>query len=255
LVEYAAEPVKLDEKYEGKLVDVPQTGVELIECPVTGSPKPKTSPHYPDFKALKHQQKLKSAERNDTAWLLIRHFNRKSHGPFPEGNRVGDQLPGSVTTSKQSVHVWAAYNSLVASSTQINQQVYKVHALPLVNAPPQQWNTLVTSLTQLYKVNMWTRRPDSTKLMCVWLDMDLYKRVLKLAYLHPELYKDKWIESPGQFHISVCALRCLGQTVIDSGLDDMLVDADIYSNVTVMQILNGKHYTSSHIGGTLRSLV
>ena len=83
---------------------------------------------------------------------------------------------------------------------------------------------------------------DSTRPLCVWLDMDLYKRVIKLPYLHPELYKDKWIESPGQFHIVLCALRCLGQTVEGSGLDNAWVDADIYSNVTVMQILNGKHH-------------
>ena len=89
---------------------------------------------------------------------------------------------------------------------------------------------------------MLTRGPDSKVLICVWLDMDLYKRVLKLPYLLPDLYKEKWIESSGQFHITVCALRYLGRTVEGSGLEDMWVQADIYSNVTVMQIINGKHY-------------
>ena len=72
--------------------------------------------------------------------------------------------------------------------------------------------------------------------------MDLYKRVLKLAYLYPELCEDKWIVSPGQFHIVLCALRCLGQTVDGSGLNNAWVEADIYSNVTVMQMINGSHH-------------
>ena len=78
--------------------------------------------------------------------------------------------------------------------------------------------------------------------MCVRLDMDLYKRVLKLTCLYPQLYEDKWIASPGQFDIVLCVLRCLDQTVDGSGLDNAWVEADIYSNVTVMQIINGSHH-------------
>jgi hypothetical protein len=95
---------------------------------------------------------------------------------------------------------------------------------------------------QLHKLNILTRGPKSTWLACVWLDMELSKRVLKLSYLHPELYKDKWIESPSQFHIVLCALRCLDQIVEGSGLDDVWVDADIYSNATVMLIFNDNNH-------------
>ena len=69
--------------------------------------------------------------------------------------------------------------------------------------------------------------------------MDLYKRVLKLTCLYPELYEDNWIASPGQFHIVLCVL---GQTVDGSGLDNAWVETDICSNVTVMQIINGSHH-------------
>ena len=39
-----------------------------------------------------------------------------------------------------------------------------------------------------------------------------------------------------------CALRCLGRTIEGSGLDDAWQEADMYSSVTVSQILNGNHY-------------
>ena len=71
--------------------------------------------------------------------------------------------------------------------------------------------------------------------------MDLYKRAVKLPYLDNQ-YSNKWIENPGQFHTALCFLRCLGQIIENSGLDQALVEADLYSSVTVHQILNGKHY-------------
>ena len=53
---------------------------------------------------------------------------------------------------------------------------------------------------------------------------------------------DKWIEFPGQFHTVLCVLRCLGQTVESSGLDQAWVESDIYSNVTVLQIINDNNH-------------
>ena len=73
------------------------------------------------------------------------------------------------------------------------------------------------------------------------LDVDLYKRIVKLEYLHPE-FKNKWVFSPEGFHTVICALRCLGRTIEGSGLDDAWQEADLYSSVTVSQILNGNHY-------------
>ena len=73
------------------------------------------------------------------------------------------------------------------------------------------------------------------------LDMDLYKQVFKLEYLDDQ-YRHKWIFSPGAFHIILCVLRCLGRTVEGSGLDEAWQEANLYSSVTVSQIINGNHY-------------
>ena len=72
--------------------------------------------------------------------------------------------------------------------------------------------------------------------------MDLYKRVRKLPFLQPFNYRGIWIELLGQFHICLCYVRCLGDMVEGSGLDTAWVEANIYSNVTAIQIINGKHY-------------
>ena len=128
-------------------------------------------------------------------------------------------------TTKHCIPVWAAYNSMINTDTATNQQkpIDQVHALPLINAPAHEWQTLTTSRLQIHKLNQLVRNDVLNTPVCVWLDMDLYKRVAKLAYLDPSQYANKWIESPGQFHTVLCALRCLGQTVDSSGLDEAWV--------------------------------
>ena len=71
--------------------------------------------------------------------------------------------------------------------------------------------------------------------------MDLYKRALKIPYLE-DSFKEKWVIHPGLFHIVLCALRCLRQKIEGSGLDQLWIDVEIYSNVTMNQIISGKHY-------------
>jgi len=93
----------------------------------------------------------------------------------------------------------------------------------VINAASHEWSTLTTALHQLQKLNELVNEDISTPI-CVWLDMDLYKRALKLPYLD-EQYRNKWILDPGQFNTVLCALRCLGQTVDSSGLDEAWAEA------------------------------
>ena len=46
----------------------------------------------------------------------------------------------------------------------------------------------------------------------------------------------------GAFHNVCCALRNLGRTVEGSGHDQAWQEADLYSSITVTQIINGNHH-------------
>ena len=154
-----------------------------------------------------------------------------------------------VTTDQygdQQVPVWSAYNSILNKPPTFIQDtstgIDKVYTLPIINAPAHEWSTLVTTLDQLYKLNVLVSGSERT--LVVTFDMDLYKRVLKLEYLDSQ-YKNKWVVCPGAFHTSLCAIRCLGKTIEGSGIDEAWVEADMYSSVTVNQIINGSHYSRS----------
>ena len=110
---------------------------------------------------------------------------------------------------------------------------------PIINAPAHEWATLVTALNQLTKLNELVSGPEAKLL--VTLDMDLYKRALKMEHLEPQ-YKGKWLLCPGAFHTVLRALRCLGRTIEGSALDEAWQEADLYSSVTTSQIINGTHY-------------
>ena len=220
----------------------------LIQSTITGNPKPPTSPYFPHFKTGRNEDQLRRSELDDLARLLVRHFHRDG------GNAVNilspqceDSQESEVNHIPQPVPVWAAYNSLICTShLEVNDsyKLDKVHALPLINSPAHEWTTLTTALVQLYNLNQLMRtddRFDNSEPALVWLDMDLYKRVRKLAFLDHQ-FQDNIIASPGPFHIVLCALRCLGATVESSGLDMAWIEAGLYSSITVVQILYGKHH-------------
>src|SRR6218665_1836511 len=85
------------------------------------------------------------------------------------------------------------------------------------------------------------RRPNGGAQTSCSVDGDLYKKAIKLEYLEPQ-YKNRWVLCPGAFHTAMCALRCLGRTIEGSGLEDAWQEADMYSRVTVQQIINGNHF-------------
>ena len=106
----------------------------------------------------------------------------------------------SIPETEQNVPVWSAYNSKILQcvSPQPPDQVFP---LPLINAAPHEWPTLVTTLAQLCKLNDVSCHD---KMPTVTSDMDLYKKVLKLPYLDSK-YANRWILSPGALHIELCA--------------------------------------------------
>ena len=73
----------------------------------------------------------------------------------------------------------------------------------------------------------------------VSLDMGLYKPAKQLQMVCNDM--DHLIIRPGELHIVMAELRCIGCYIENSGLDFCWTEADIYGPVTVRQILEGKH--------------
>ena len=109
---------------------------------------------------------------------------------------------------------------------------------PIINAPANEWPSLVTCLDQLWKLSYLVAGPDkSVHVTLIWIRT---RELLSLSiWMH---FKNKLIFHPGVSHIILCSLQCIGCFIKENGLDEAWVEADTYSSVTVTQIVNGNDY-------------
>ena len=52
----------------------------------------------------------------------------------------------------------------------------------------------------------------------------------------------------GAFHMTKIALKCAGKYLAGSGMDDALVEAEIFGSQVVHSVMNGSHYMQSFQG-------
>lgn len=143
-------------------------------------------------------------------------------------NKSGEsQVPG-----------WAGYNSLLST----NKAVTKVGALPLLPEVAHEWSTLLTVLMQACKLK--ELAVGETHPAVITFDMALYEKVVQLVDSRPDL-KGRVLPRLGELHVVMAALRGLGASIENSGIDDAWMEADVYGSATTRQILKCTHYKRS----------
>ena len=71
------------------------------------------------------------------------------------------------------------------------------------------------------------------------LDMGLYKPDKQIQTSRKDMYNI--ILRPGELHIVMAQLRCIGAYIENTGFELCWTEADMYAPVTVKQIIDGKH--------------
>ena len=72
----------------------------------------------------------------------------------------------------------------------------------------------------------------------------LYAKAVQLVDARPDL-KGKVLPRLGELHVVMCALRALGLSIENSGIDNAWTEADVYGSVTTRQIIKCTHYKRS----------
>ena len=70
----------------------------------------------------------------------------------------------------------------------------------------------------------------------ITFDLALYEKVAQLLDSRPDL-KSKVVPRLGQLHVVMAALREIGVSMENSGIDDAWMEADVYGSATARQIL------------------
>lgn len=127
---------------------------------------------------------------------------------------------------------WGAFNSLLTGTPQISHY----ETLPLDASSPTDWTGLYTALKKVQGINTSITADKKT---IVTLDLQLYVKCMELR--SKDEIKDNFIFRLGELHVVFAYLKVLGKYINGSGLDQILIESDVYGPTTLGQIINGKH--------------
>lgn len=216
------------------LKELPGTVTGLLECPKPAS-KP-CNPVHASFSLHNGMVPSSAAHLPDIAWLLCRTMSRSTcdHKENEEPKILYDPLPQEDrAVVPQIIPTWYAYNSLISDKLPTT----RVGSPPLIPAPAHEWQTLLTVLMQAQGINAKVVGPGRKTVIS--LDMGLYKPAKQLQMARKDL--DQIVLRPGELHIVMAQLRCMGNAIENSGIDFCWTEADLYGPATVKQILEGRH--------------
>ena len=80
----------------------------------------------------------------------------------------------------------------------------------------------------------------SPSITIITFDLALYEKVAQLLDSRPDL-KSKVVPRLGELHV-MAALRAIGVSMENAGIDDAWMEADVYGSATTIQILKCNHY-------------
>ena len=124
--------------------------------------------------------------------------------------------------------------------TNANVPLMCVGFLPLIPSPVTDYATVRKALRNLQ--NVCTQLSQTT--IPVFCDEGVFHTVADILLSEPEMFTDIYAML-GAFHYTKVLLRCTGRYISGSGLDDALIEADIFGKQTLNSVLSGSHYYRS----------
>ena len=202
-----------------ELSDAQNLSVLPYHIPIEPCSKPKPGPD-------KREQKFEVSSTCIT----------ESHEPTTLGWMIASALLRSAENGPQcKIPGWAGYKSLVSSGRPLTQ----VGALSLLPKVAHEWSTMLTVMLQASQLKSLVVGQDHPTV--ITFDMALYEKAVQLVDARPNL-KSKIVPRLGELHAVMAALRALGTSIENSGIDDAWIEADVYGPATTRQILKCSHY-------------
>ena len=112
--------------------------------------------------------------------------------------------------------------------------------LPFIPYPVREHTTVCTSMKSFMKV---LQQLDQ-KALPIFCDEGVYRIVVDIYLKCPNEFK-MLVPCLGVFHMAKCVQHCIGKYIRGSGLDDALVETQVFGKKVTEQELNGTHYIRS----------
>ena len=135
---------------------------------------------------------------------------------------------------------WAGSHSLVSTS---NLNLKRVGFVPILPYPITKHEVVYTSLINLKSIATKLEQ----KILPFFCDEGVYQYVIDIYFDRPSLF-DNIFPMLGGFHMTKAALRCAGKYLHGSGIEDGVIEPDIFGPKTLETVLGGTHYYRSFKG-------
>jgi len=202
-----------------ELTDTKNLSVDAYHVPIKSCSKPKSAANKRDeVFEVSSTGVAESHKLTTLAWMIASALSRSAEGALQS------KIPG-----------WTGYKSLVST----RKTLTRVGAMPLLPEVAHEWSTMLTVMLQASQLkNLVLGHHHPT---VISFDMALYEKAVQLIDARPNLKKEV-VPRLGELHAVMAALRALGSSIENSGIDDAWIEADVYGPATTRQILKCSHY-------------
>ncbi|KAI8487179.1 hypothetical protein Bbelb_349770 [Branchiostoma belcheri] len=157
----------------------------------------------------------------DLGWILMR-MGRTLAG------REGELL------EDQTIPSWSAFNMIMSNEPPPQT---KVGYCPLIDASSAEYSTVYTVMKQTKTMMAALGQENSV----ITMDLAMYVKAKTIQWCRPEEFKSTIIRLGG-FHIALKYLSVIGKLFKDSGIQDVLIESEVYDPNTAQALLDGKSY-------------
>lgn len=131
--------------------------------------------------------------------------------------------------------------SLPCSNYLISQShipLKKVGFLPVIPHPVTDYATVYTALRNFQSVREQLTQP----VLPIVCNEGVFHIVVDIVLSNPDEFGDLY-PMMGMLHMTKVALHCAGRYITGSGMDDSLIECEIFGFKTRDAVLKGKHYS------------
>ena len=146
-------------------------------------------------------------------------------------------------TYAQSVPSFPATNSLLL---QDSPKITITAQTPILPFPVTEYDTVFTCMTNFQDVLKQLDLPYGP----LWSDEGVYHIAKELQLLNPNLFQNIFL-GLGGFHTEKIVLACLGTYLKESGIEQILVENEIFGPVAVNSVMSGADYALGKRGMSL----
>lgn len=168
-----------------------------------------------------HRQFLSTC-MDDLCWMLLRLSD-----PFMACNQV--QSPEEQKTPR-----WSGFHAIIRPGIPVETNI-GYH--PMINAEASNFSTLCTVMKLAQNICNTLGQCESV----ITFDLAFYAKAKQLQMKYPEEFKNTVIRMGG-FHIALNYFSLLGRKYANSGLEDLLIESEVYAAGTTSVLMLGKSY-------------